>query len=335
MGRTVLRLEEQLAAYCRVRHVIGCASGTDALLLALMALGIGPGDKVITSPFSFFATVASIARLGATPVLVDIDPRTFNISAAAVEAALQRHENVKAILPVHLFGACAEMKRLLATGVPVIEDAAQAIGAESGGESAGSMGVVGCFSLYPGKNLGAWGDAGFLTTNDDALAAMLRKLRVHGESRRYYHDHVGINSRLDAMQAAVVEVKLPFLDEWTAARQKNAADYQALFAERNLPVLVPQAMPCQTRHVWNQFTLRTEQRDGLREHLTRAAIGTQIYYPLPLHMQECFAYLGVKEGELPEAEKAAREVLSIPVYPEMKRTARERVVEEIAKYFAK
>ena len=298
-----------------------CASGTDALVLALMALEIGPGDEVLTVPYTFFATAGAIARVGARPVFVDVDEETCQMDVNQVETVLDRHPRVKAILPVHLFGGCVDMDPLLdlarARNLTVIEDAAQSIGAEYRGRRAGSLGAMGCFSFFPTKNLGGYGDAGMITTSDAELAGRLRALRVHGSNRRYYHDWVGINSRLDTLQAAVLLIKLGRLDAWTQGRQRNAALYRKFFGNAGLPVrfqLVPEFV---TRHVANQFIIRVPRRDELKAALSAAGIGTEIYYPLPLHLQKCFAYLGYQPGDFPASESLARESLALPVYPEL------------------
>jgi dTDP-4-amino-4,6-dideoxygalactose transaminase len=337
LGDEVAELEKELAAYCGVDHAIGCASGSDALLLAMMAYDIGPGDEVITTPYSFFATVSAITRLGATPVFADIDPKTFNIDVDLVEEKIT--ERTKAIQPVHLFGQCAEMARLeniaAEYGIPLIEDAAQAIGAEENGHRAGSMSAIGCFSFYPSKNLGGMGDGGFMTTSDDSIAEKLRALRVHGSKERYHHKWVGLNSRLDGFQGAVLRVKLPHLDEWSDRRKSNADRYRKLIQEAGLDefVVVPfERKGC--RHIYNQFVIRVPgHRDDLRSYLTENGIGTDIYYPIPLHLQECFRFLGYKEGDLPEAERAAAESLALPIFPELTEGQQELVVNTIADYF--
>lgn len=319
MGPAVGEFECALAGYCNAKYAIGCASGSEALLLAWMALGIGPGDKIITTPYSFFASAGSISRIGAEPVFVDIDPHTFNLDPNQLEDVLKRERNVWAIQPVHLFGACADMDPILALarqyGAVVVEDAAQAIGAEYKGQRCGAIGTIGCFSFYPGKNLGGYGDSGALTTNDPEIADALYKLRVHGGTNKYFHEMVGINSRIDTLQAAVLQVKMRHLDQWTAARQHNAATYQRLLA--NAPIQIPKAAPYQTRHVWNQFTILADRRDELKAHLAAHGIGTEIYYPLPLHLQECFADLGYEAGQMPVSESVASRALSLPVYPEL------------------
>lgn len=337
LGAEVQQFEAEIASYCQTKFAVGCASGTDALILALAALDIGSGDEVITTPYSFFATVSAIVKAGARPVFADIDARTFNLDAEKLEGLVRAHPRVKAILPVHLFGACADMDAILDVagrhGLAVVEDAAQSIGAEWRGRRAGSMGAIGCFSFFPSKNLGGWGDGGMLTTNDEKLARRLKSLRVHGSEVKYYHDEVGWNSRLDALQAAVLRVKLRRLDGWVASRQANAAAYLELFAQKQVPVKLPQPS-ANGRHVWNQFTIRSPKRDHLRKHLTSCGIGSEVYYPLPLHLQKCFEFLGVKKGELPVAETVANEALSLPVYPEVGRENIERVVEEIARFHA-
>jgi dTDP-4-amino-4,6-dideoxygalactose transaminase len=311
LGPEVRELEVRVAAYCGTRFAVSCASGSDALMLPLMALGIGPGDKVITTPFTFFATAGSIARLGATPVFVDIDPSTFNLNPELLEAAID--QDVKAIVPVHLFGQCAEMSEIneiaARHGIPVIEDAAQAIGAEHQGERAGSLGWCGCFSFFPSKNLGACGDAGMVTTNDPTLAERLKMLRVHGSKYRYCHELVGMNSRLDTLQAAILLVKLKYLDKWTERRRLNATIYRELMSGADA------VMPKEHngRHVYNQFTIRSANRDEMKQALAAAGVGTEVYYPIPLHLQECFRALGYRAGDFPESERAAKEVLSLPV----------------------
>jgi len=331
LGPEVGALEEACASYCGAPHALGVSSGTDALVLALMGLDVGPGDEVITTPFTFFATGGAIARVGATPVFVDIDPDTFNLDPAAVAAAIT--PRTRAIMPVHLFGQCADMDPLLALaerhGLAIVEDAAQAIGAEHQGRRAGSMGAVGCFSFFPSKNLGGFGDGGLVSVTDQALFDKLKKLRNHGAAPKYYHALIGGNFRLDTLQAAVVGVKLPHLDGWTAARQANAAWYKAALAEDEaagrlrLPVEAPGR-----RHIWNQFTIRIPggRRDAVKAALDAHGVGCEIYYPLPLHRQACFAHLGYAEGSLPQAEAAAREVLSIPIYPELSEAQRAAVV---------
>jgi dTDP-4-amino-4,6-dideoxygalactose transaminase len=343
-GRFVLgpdceELEKALAEYCQVPHAVACASGSDALLLALMAYGVGPGDEVLMPSYTFFATASAAWRLGAKPVFVDIDPVTFNLDPALAEKQITRA--TKVILPVHLYGQCAPMDRLTAIatkhGVPLVEDAAQAIGAEWAGRRAGAWGTIGCFSFYPTKNLGAFGDGGLLTTTSTELAERLRLLRGHGMQPRYYHHVVGINSRLDTVQAAVLNVKLRYLDDWSDARAANAKRYGELFAEYGLDrtLRLPQALGgC--RHVWNQYVIRVPdgRRDALRAHLTTQKIGTEIYYPVPLHLQQCFASLGYKPGSLPESERAAHETLALPIFPELTADEQRVVVRSIASFFA-
>ena len=338
LGSEVKALEEELAAYCRTKYAIGCASGSDALLLALMALDVKAGDEVITTPYSFFATVSAITRLGAIPVFVDIDPATYNLDISQVESKIS--ERTKAIQPVHLYGQCADMAALREVsakhGIPLVEDAAQAIGAEENGVRAGAMSEIGCFSFYPSKNLGGMGDGGFMTTDDDELAEKLFALRVHGSKERYYHKWVGLNSRLDGFQGAVLRVKLPHLDSWSDARKANADRYRELFTDAGLAeqVLLPLERD-NVRHIYNQFVVRVPgRRDELRAFLTENDIGTDIYYPVPLHLQECFEYVGYKKGDLPESEKAAKESLALPIFPELRPEQQDYVVEKIAEFFA-
>jgi len=353
LGPAVRELEASVADYCQCRHAIGVSSGTDALLLALMALGIGTGDAVVTSPFTFFATAGTIARTGARPLFCDIDPLTFNLSPAAVAELLERQcerrggelvhrgsgTRVRALMPVHLYGQVADMVPLMETagryGLRVIEDAAQAIGAaDARQQRAGSFGDVGCLSFFPTKNLGAFGDAGMCVTNDAALAARMEILRVHGGKPKYYHALIGGNFRIDELQAAVLNVKLPHLDEWTAARQRNAAYYQRAFAHARLDeaVRTPPAAHG-VRHIYNQYVVRVRNRDALRTHLSAAAVGTEIYYPVPLHLQQCFAYLGHKAGEYPLSEQAAAEALALPIYPELSEAQLQYVVDSIVAYY--
>jgi dTDP-4-amino-4,6-dideoxygalactose transaminase len=338
LGPEVSALEKELADYCGVKYAIGCASGSDALLLALMAFDVGPGDEVITTPYSFFATVSSITRLGAKPVFVDIDPQTYNLDICQVEAKIT--EKTKAIEPVHLYGQSSDMAALTEIaerhGIPVVEDAAQAIGAEEHGKRVGSIGEIGCFSFYPSKNLGGMGDGGFLTTNDDTLADKLLALRVHGSHQKYYHEWVGLNSRLDGFQGAVLRVKLPHLDKWTERRQENAAAYRRMFTDAGLTeeVILPLERE-NVRHIYNQFVVRVPgKRDELKEFLAANDIGTDVYYPVSLHLQQCFAYLGHREGDLPESEKASRETLALPIFPELKNQQIEYVVNKIAEFYA-
>lgn len=337
LGKEGVALEEELAPYCGVKYAIGCASGSDALLIALMALDIKPGDEVITTPFTFFATGGSVSRLGAKPVFVDIDPETFNIDPKLIEAHI--NERTRAIIPVHLFGQCAEMNEILAIAnkhnIPVIEDAAQSIGSEYHGKRAGSLGLIGCLSFFPSKNLGAAGDAGMMLTNDEELAEKLRILRVHGGKPKYYYRMLGCNSRLDELQAAVLRVKFKYLENWTKARQENAARYNNLFAQYKLTeqVKTPVVLPY-CRHIFHQYTIQTSKRDQLMAYLKENGIGTEIYYPLSLHQQDCFAYLGQKTGSLPNSERAAAEVLSLPIYPELTEEQQDYVVSTIASFYA-
>lgn len=323
LGPEVEALERRLAEYCHAQHAIGCASGSDALLLALLALHIGPGDEVICPSWTFYATAGSIAVLGATPVFVDIDPVTFNIRPALVRERAATCTQLRAIIPVDMYGQCADMSAFVDLGeqlrVPIIEDAAQAIGArDAQGEPAGSRGSVGCFSFYPTKNLGGIGDGGMVTANDPVIAERLRKIRVHGERKRYYHDLIGFNSRLDAIQAAVLNVKLRYLDGWSSKRRDNARHYDAAF-DGVSGLVTPQHPTGRAQHIYHQYVIRVPAavRDALREHLREAGIGTEVYYPVPLHLQECFEYLGYSAGDLPESEKAALETLALPVYPEL------------------
>jgi dTDP-4-amino-4,6-dideoxygalactose transaminase len=337
LGPEVAALEAEVARYCGVAHAVGCASGTDALLLALHALGIGPGDEVILPPFTFFATAGAVCRTGARPVFADIDPVSFNLDPAQVEARVT--ERTRAILPVHLYGQCAEMEPLWQVAerhdLYVIEDAAQALGAEYQGKRAGSLGAFGCFSFYPSKNLGALGDAGMVVTNDPEWAERLASLRVHGMGPKYYHRHLGWNARLDALQAAVLRVKLPHLERWTAGRQAAARRYDALIQEHNLDGSVERpAVQPQRRHVFNQYVLRVAGgvRDALVRHLKAEQIGCEIYYPVPLHRQECLAHLGYREGDFPVSEEACRCVLALPMFPELTAEQQRRVIQSCAAF---
>ena len=335
MGPEIEALERELCTLLGVTHAIAVSSGTDALLLALMALGIKAGDEVVTTTFSFFATAGAIVRVGATPVLVDIDPATFNMDPVLAAAAIT--PRTRAIMPVHLFGLGADMDPIVAAanraGIPVIEDAAQAIGSTYKSRPLGAIGAFGCFSFFPSKNLGAFGDAGLLTTEDDALAARARLLRTHGMKPKYYHHLVGANFRMDALQAAVLRVKAPHLASWTGGRRANAARYRRLFHDAGLdgPVILP-VEPSDRSHIFNQFVIRTADRDGLKRHLDEQGIGNEIYYPVPFHMQPCFANLGYREGAFPHAERAARESLAIPVYGELTPGQQETVVAAIGQF---
>jgi dTDP-4-amino-4,6-dideoxygalactose transaminase len=337
LGEPVAALERDVAELSRTRHAIGCASGTDALLLALRAIDAGAGDEVITTPFTFFATAGTIHNAGATPVFVDIDPATFNISPEAVAAAIG--PNTKAIIPVDLFGQMAPIEEvaLVAKGIPVIEDAAQSIGArrQIDGEwrMAGEAATIGTFSFFPSKNLGGYGDGGMIVTQNDQLALRLSKLRVHGGLKTYFHEEVGFNSRLDALQAAVLRAKLPHLAAWSAARRRNAAFYDAAFADL-ADVRTPLVDPA-NESIYNQYTIRAERRDELQAFLKERGIGTSIYYPLPLHLQPCFAYLGYKAGAFPETERAASEVLSLPIYPELTQSQLDEVVSTVRAFYGR
>jgi dTDP-4-amino-4,6-dideoxygalactose transaminase len=333
LGSEVEGLERELAGYLGVKHAIGVSSGTDALLLAMMALGLGPGDEVVTSTYSFFATAGCVARLGATPVFVDIDPLTYNIDPAGVAAAVT--PRTRAIIPVHLYGQSADLDPLLETakraGIPIIEDAAQAVGAAYKGRMVGGFGRVGCFSFFPSKNLGAFGDGGLVTTSDDTLAASLRRMRVHGADRQYFHQVIGGNFRLDALQAAVLRVKLPHLAGWTEARRRNAARYDRLFAEAGLAGRVTTPVAAGGRHhIFNQYVVRVPERDAVKAWLEARRVGSAIYYPVPFHEQACFAYLGYRTGQFPHAERAARETLALPIYGELTEDQQRYVVEVVA-----
>jgi dTDP-4-amino-4,6-dideoxygalactose transaminase len=337
LGPEVTALEEEVAQFCGVQFAIGVSSGTDALLAALMAIGAGPGDEVITTPYSFFATAGVIARVGARPVFVDIDPKTFNLDATAVTAKMTFR--TKAILPVHLFGRCADMESILTAandhGAYVIEDAAQALGArDEQARPAGTIGHIGCFSFFPSKNLGAFGDGGMMVTNDQELADTLRVLRVHGSKPKYYHQIVGGNFRLDALQAAVLRVKLKYLPVWTEARRTNAQRYRPLFEEMHLGEwsALPEGSP---GHVYNQFVVRFPNRDRLQVFLKDRGVETEVYYPLPLHLQECFNGLGYREGDFPQAEGAARESLALPVYPELTEDQQRYVVSQVREFYTR
>ena len=344
LGPEVGQLEEQVAAYCQAKYGIGVTSGTDALLIALMALGVEPGDEVITTPYSFFATAGAVVRLGAKPVLADIDPRTFNLDPNKIDKAFT--QRTKAIIPVHLYGQSADMGPIMDLAhrrkVAVIEDAAQAIGTEAAdGRRVGSIGTIGCFSFFPSKNLGCLGDGGMAVTNDPDLAERMRVLRVHGSKPKYYHKLIGGNFRLDTIQAAVLNVKLKYLDQWTKRRQENADRYEKLFQQSGLvrkgraqlPEAVYRASGAKHYHIYNQFVLRVERRDDLLAHLKQKGIGAEIYYPVPFHLQECFRYLGHQKGDFPESERAANETVAIPIYPELTPTQQAEVVEAVATFY--
>jgi dTDP-4-amino-4,6-dideoxygalactose transaminase len=346
LGPEVEALEREVAAYCGAAEAVGCASGTDALWLALLALDVQPGDTVITTAFSFFASASAIARIGARPVLLDVDPHTLNLDPAAVERFLWpgKPRNLRALLPVHLYGQCADMDqfdRLAAEyKLPILEDAAQAIGASWRGRRAGILGSLAAFSFYPTKNLSAYGDAGLVTTNDPDLASHLRRLRNHGSPRRYLHEEVGWNSRLDAIQAAILRVKLPHIESWNQQRRARAASYDRLFTQSGLtsatgdgPVRVLATSP-HAHHVFHQYVIRAQRRNELREFLTVRQIGSDVYYPIPLHLQPAFAYLGYREGDLPESERAAKEVLALPIFPELTESEQQWVVESVAEFYS-
>ncbi len=335
LGDEVVGLEEEIATYCDARFAIGCNSGTDALIIALQALGIGEGDEVITTPFSFFATASSICRAGATPVFVDIDPESFNLDVHAIEEAITPH--TKAIMPVHLFGQCCDMEPIFRLaqkyGLKIVEDACQAIGAEYQGRRTGVLGNVGCFSFFPTKNLGGAGDGGMMTTDDPELVGKLRRLRVHGDVGQYEHLDLGMNSRLDSLQAAVLRLKLRRLDEWTVARQHNAQRYGELFRQSGIldTIKLPKIQP-ERRHVFNQYCVRV--LNGLRDHVMQQLkanqIGCAVYYPKPLHLQTCFKHLGYRPGQFPEAEAASRDILALPSYPELPVADQDRVASCLA-----
>jgi len=342
LGPKVEALEKEIAEYCSSRYSIGVSSGTDALLISLIAADIGHKDLVITTPYTFFATAGSIARAGAVPVFVDIDPDTYNISTSGIEKMVNEMNSdeksrLKAIMPVHLYGQCADMDPILKIAqendLAVIEDAAQAIGAEYKGKRAGSIGDFGCFSFFPSKNLGAFGDGGIVTTNSDELYEKLKILRVHGSYPKYYHKIIGGNFRLDALQAAVVSVKLQFLDSWTEARQRNAVGYRELFASAGLDQI---KLPTESegRHIYNQFVISgPKKRDDLRQFLQEAEIGTEVYYPVPMHLQDCFSYLSYKKGDFPVSEHAASHTLALPIYPELTGDQQAYVVEKIKEFY--
>lgn len=337
LGKPVQALEAACAQIANTKHAIGCASGTDALLLALKALDIGRGDEVVTTPFTFFATAGTIHNAGATPVFADIEPDTFNLSVSAAKAAITK--KTKAVVPVDLFGQIAPIERYMAEipGIPLIEDAAQSIGAKrciAGKETrAGERATIGTFSFFPSKNLGGYGDGGMMVTQDDAIAARLFKLRTHGATTTYYHDEVGFNSRLDALQAAVLLAKLPHLEQWSAARRKHAAIYDEAF--RDVPEIKTPVIEKDNETIVNQYTIRVQKRDALQAELKAKGIGNAVYYPLPLHLQKCFAYLGYKQGQFPESERAAREVISLPVYPELTRAQQDEVIAAVRGFFGR
>ena len=335
LGEPVAKLEEEVARLSRTKHAIGCASGTDALLLAFRALDIGPGDEVVTTPFTFFATAGTIHNVGARPVFVDIEPRTYNMAPAAAKAAVT--SRTKAIVPVDLFGqmAAIECIRELLPSLPIIEDAAQSIGASrkigDAERMAGEVATIGTFSFFPSKNLGGYGDGGMMVTQDDGLAERLRRLRVHGGMKTYYHDEVGYNSRLDTLQAAVLRAKFRHLEAWSEKRRANAGYYNDAFAD--VPQIETPFVDPKNVSIFNQYTLRVEKRDELQKHLSARKIGSSVYYPLPLHLQPCFAYLGYTEGAFPESERASREVISLPVFPELTRAQLDEVIVAVRDFY--
>ncbi len=346
LGAEVEALERELAAFTGAAHAVGCASGTDALWLALMAVGVRPGDTVITTAFSFFASASAIVRAGGRPVFVDVDPHTLNIDPRQVDAHLRAGNSarLRALLPVHLYGLCADLDALRQLGdefqIAVVEDAAQAIGARWREERAGSMSAVATFSFYPSKNLSAYGDAGLVTTSDADRAEHMRRLRNHGSPRRYLHEELGWNCRLDAIQAAVLRVKLPHVETWNRKRREHATTYDRLLTQSSLisatgdsPVRVLARSP-HAHHVYHQYVIRAQRRDQLRQFLSERKIGTEVYYPIPLHLQPVFAYLGYREGDLPESERASREVLALPMFPELTEAEQQWVVESIAEFYS-
>ena len=342
--------ERESATYLGAQTCVGCASGTDALWLALAALGVHADDRVITSPFTFFASASSITRCGATPVFADVDPATLNLDSAGVEKALNSEQPVRAIMPVHLYGQCADMDAFASLakqhGFAIVEDAAQAFGATWRGKKAGTLGKAAAFSFYPTKNLSAFGDGGAVSTDDEDLAAHVRRLRNHGSRQRYYHEEIGWNSRLDALQAAVLRIKLKHIDDWNQQRRSIAAKYDALFRTAGLvkdaattvdaqaPIALLQTRP-QAFHIYHQYVVRALRRDELRAFLSERGIGTEIYYPVPLHLQQSFAYLGYKPGDFPESERAAKESLALPIFPELREDERQRVVAAIAEFYSR
>jgi dTDP-4-amino-4,6-dideoxygalactose transaminase len=347
LGEEVAAFEREFAPHCGIHEAVGCASGTDALWLAMAAAGIGPGDAVITTPFSFFATASSILRAGAKPIFADVDPETLNLDPASVERRLKTSlHGTKAIMPVHLYGQCADMDgihRLAAEfSQQVIEDAAQAVGASWNGKLAGSLGVAAAFSFYPTKNLSAFGDAGAVTTNDPKMGERMRSLRNHGGKQRYYHDEIGWNSRLDAIQAAVLRVKMPHLPKWNDARRERARTYGRLLTSAGLtktgansaaPVVLLKTLPG-AHHIYHQYVIRVRDRDKLRAFLSERGVGSEIYYPIPLHLQKCFTYLGYAQGDLPQAERAALDVLALPMFAELEEDEQRYVVESIAQFYS-
>ena len=338
LGEDVQKLESEIAPYCGAKHAIGCASGSDALFLSLMALDIRPGDEVLTTPYTFFATAGAISRIGAVPVFVDVEEQTFNMDANLTAGILKSRPKIRVVIPIHLFGGCADMDPICALAgerdIAVIEDAAQSIGSEYKHRRAGSIGQLGAFSFFPSKNLGGYGDGGMITTNDAALAERLRALRVHGSTRKYLHQWIGINSRLDALQAAVLRVKFRHLDDWTAGRQDHAEHYRTQLAKLSIPVISTSPTEYQTRHVYNQFVIRCPQRDALQAYLKTHGIGSEVYYPLPLHLQPCYADLGYKLGDFPISEKLASESLALPVHSELAEDDIDYICDSIGSFYA-
>ena len=338
LGEEVKQLEAEIATYCSTRFAIGCASGSDALMLALMALDIRQGDEVLTTPYTFFATAGAISRVGAIPVFIDVEDETFNLNVNLIGDTLAKHPRIRAIMPVHLFGACADMDPIMQLaderGIPVVEDAAQSIGSEYKGRRAGSIGKIGTFSFFPSKNLGGYGDGGIMSTDDALLAERLSALRVHGRTGKYFHQWIGVNSRLDALQAAMLRVKLRYLDAWTAGRQKNAELYRTTLKKLGTPVIPAAPADYQTRHIYNQFVIRCSKRDELQAHLKNTGIGTEVYYPLPLHLQPCFAGLGYKRGDFPVSERLAAESLALPIHAELTAGEIDAVSQAIRNFYA-
>jgi dTDP-4-amino-4,6-dideoxygalactose transaminase len=338
LGEDVQKLETELASYSGAKHAVGCASGSDALFLALMALDVRPGDEVLTTPYTFFATGGAVSRMGAVPVFVDVEESTFNLDASRIADVVASRPKIRAIIPVHLFGGCADLDPICdmarERGIAVIEDAAQSVGSEYKGRRAGSIGQVGAFSFFPSKNLGGYGDGGMLTTNDKSLAERLAALRVHGRTGKYFHQWIGVNSRLDALQAAVLRVKLRYLDGWTAGRQTNADRYRAGLGKLSVPVTPPLPASYQTRHVYNQFVIRCADRDALQSYLKERGIGSEVYYPLPLHLQPCFSGLGYKKGDFPVSEKLAAETLALPIQSELTADDIDFVCDSIRSFYA-
>ena len=339
LGEDVQKLEAEIAAYSGTKFAVGCASGSDALMLSLMALGVGAGDEVLTTPYTFFATAGAISRVGARPVFADVEENTFNLEPNRLADVLRARPKIRAIIPVHLFGGCADMDRInemaAERNIPVIEDAAQSIGSEYKGRRAGSMGQVGAFSFFPSKNLGGYGDGGMVTTNDPALAERLKALRIHGRTGTYFHEWIGVNSRLDALQAAILRVKFRHLDSWTAGRQEHAERYRRQFGSAAIPVTPCAPAPYQNRHVYNQFVIRCANRDGLKAHLKEQGIGSEVYYPLPLHLQPCFADLGYNKGDFPVSEKLAGESLALPVHAEIAAEDIDHIADVIRSFYAR